>query len=489
MNIFKQNPIEGRPFFTNKADMPDRTDESILKENPLLNRLKPVKNPSRVVAFFRRFWAHLSQYFGVKHPDSVKESLKNLVRPLESSTLSFNLTIGNLWHHYEHFLSEDKKCPPGLKSCFDKMEHDEKELLKISRTPKKNLDKAKTKFIKKTIKGVKKMQVGSTRLFVLQRAHSNDQSVSGDLFCTISHTKDGYVLSFMGSGDNMDALQKGIPLAGKEKAARTLSFEPIDADTFKQDGGFLTDLATQWVEPQGVDPKTILESTQNFTQKVPSLLEEYTTKSNRPDKLFWNIVLAIPQENSKNTLEAAIPASIRSIRLRAELLTLYEAFDEARIDLDPKTRQYKDLSRLLENVSGKVLLHYRKGYLSDVDFNSITKRLKIIDDTLGKAKQEPNKTISSSISIENHAFPDVSLKKMRIEPPQNISSQPTDFNTASLSHATLINEELAISLDQPISLKSNTPIYTKYEFFKKLTGIHSLLNPIKNGKPEEQNFS
>lgn len=484
MHIFKHDSNKDRPLFNNQSDLPAKPVESSLTQNPLLNRIKPVKNPSRVAAFFRRSWAGISKYFSVKHPDSIKENMKHLVRGQERGATG--LTVGNLWHHYEHFLKEDRGCPPALKTAFDKMEQDEKEILKLSRLPEEKSEKAKKKFIKKTTKDIAKMPEGSSRLFLLQRASPGDQSVDGELFCTVSHTKDGYVLSFTGSGNNMDQLQKGFPLAGKEKSARNLTFEPIDADTFKADDGFLSQLLTQWVEPEGVNSGLILESTKNFTPKVPSSLEDYTTRSSRPDKLFWNIVLSIHQDNSEDNPAVSSHTSIRRVRLRTELLTLYEAFDEARIDLDPKKREFKDLSKLLENVSGKVLNDYRNGYLSDQDFEAITKRLKIIDDTLRKAKSEPSQTISSSISLDKPAFPNVSLKKAAVEAPQVVASKPVDLNIGS-GRASGVSEDVtaALTLQEPLSLQTYNNIHTKEEFLEKLTLINALRDSLETGSPEE----
>lgn len=480
MNIFKHDPSEGRPLFTNQEKLPDKPVESSLTQNPLLNRIKPAKNPSRLAAFFRRSWANFTKYFTVKQPDAVKESMKNLVRSQESDMTE--LTVGNIWHHYEHFLKEDSGCPPGLKSAFNKMEQSEKEVLNLSRVTDKKLDKAKDKLIKKTTKDIKTMPIGDSRLFLLQRAPSDDQSIKGDLFCTISHTKNGYVLSFTGSGDRMDALQKGFPLAGKEKSARILTFEPIDKDIFKNDD-FLSNFITDWIEPRGVSPEAIIDHTKNFIPTPPASLEDYATKSKRPDKLFWNIVLSLPQKNTKATLTTNNLTSTRSIRLRTELLTLYEAFDETRIDLDPKSREFKSLNKLLENVSGKVLTDYQKGYLSDQDFMAIAKRLKIIDTTLKRAKSDPSQSISSHISIEKPAFPHVSLKTATVDTPQ-VATKPIDL---SVVRSSIVPDEVVVlSLEKPLSLQTYNAIDTKEGFLEKLASIHALKDSLENGSPEEQ---
>ena len=488
MNIFKHDNSSDRPLFTNNANSPNKPIKSSLTQNPLLNRLKPIKSPSRVAAFFKRTWAHVTKYFGVKHPSPIQENLKNLVRPEESHKTE--LTIGNLWHHYEQFLKEDRDCPPGLKTAFNKMEQDEKEILKFSRLSDKisrDEDKSKRsiaqdKFIKKTKRSIERMPVGTTRLLLLQRAKAGDHSLSGDLFCLISHTKDGFVLNFMGSGDQMDALQNGLTLAGKNKSVRNYTFDPIDKETFIADG-FVSNLLLNWVQPEGVSPDTIQDITKNFTHKIPSTLEEYATKSNRPDKLFWNIVLSIPQENTKDTLQPGSLTTTQSIRLRTELLTLYEAFDEARIDLDPSSRRFKDLHKLLKNVSLKVLIDYEKNRLSDEDFRSITKRLKIIDDTLQKANSASTKTIPSHVSLAKPAFPNVSLKKAIIEEPK-IVTIPVDVNDKAPS---ITEEEMPIlSMEELLSLQKYDKINTKEEFLKQLTHIHALSQSLEDGSLDEQ---
>lgn len=198
-------------------------------------------------------WGNLSKYFSIKHPDIIKENLGSMVRPLDTLGLPSFMTVGNLWHHYEHFLTEDRDCSPGLKKCFERMEQDEKELVKIERM-KEDSGIARDKFVRKTIKKVKQMSPGKSRLFLLQRSMSQDQSLSGDLFCTVSRREDGsYTVNFLGSAARMRELSGGedpLPVAGKEKTLRNLTFD-IDAETFEE-SPFLETLITGWAKPQDV---------------------------------------------------------------------------------------------------------------------------------------------------------------------------------------------------------------------------------------------
>lgn len=475
-NIYSHDTINERPFFSNQETLPLRPTQSCLEKNPLFNRLKPHKHRSKFADFFRRLWRNFVQYFQVKFPNIIKENFVHLIKSNDS--LSSGLTIGNLWHHYSHFLSEDTGCPPGLKSCFEKMERDEKDLLKIARLKEKKKEK---KFLEKAAKKIENMPVGKSRLFLLSRTASSDNSLNGDLFCTLTRTKTGYTLRFIGSGPIMEKLDDAkAPLAGKQKVTHTISFENIPSDAFT-DPKFLDSFLMGWAHSNGQD---VFKLASAFPKKAANSLEDYTTQSKRPDKLFWNIVLSLPEQASEETVTRS---SVRTIRLRAELLTLFEAFDDARLDLDPKTRSYRNLKKLSTDVASKALLYYRKNYISDGDFDTINKRLMIIDEALRKAKQEPSALIPSKISLEKQTFFDVSFKKAFIHPPQAAAPLPNIINEPK---KVLLTEPGLESLPiEPIPLSTFKSIDTPEAFLKNLSLVHNHLDKLKNGTLQEKDWA
>lgn len=456
--IYKHKHINGRPEFSVENDKRARTKESILGKNPLLNRLKPAKHSSPVRAYFKQAWKNFKQFFQVEHPNPIHENRAGTIRPLESETA---LTVGNLWHHYKRFITEDQDCPQGLKACFQQMEKDEKEIFKLSRTDPKKLDQKKKAFVDKIVQEIHHLPVGKTRLLLLGRKNSLDQSLSGETFCTLTRTQNGYTLHFLGLDEET------IDVGGKEKVQRDLTYKDIPADFFKNDP-FLKDLLTEWIEPEGV----VLSKgrMQNFVdyEKKNLTLEDYTTRSLRADKLFWNIVLSIPKDaNTETTRE-----SIRGIRLRAEILTLFETFENARNDLDQNTKEYKDLKKLHQETSAKVLLYYRKGYISKEDFRDLKQKFVRIDDVLQKAKT-PSKSLPSKVSLKKHVFKDIHLKNTSIQEPHE-GSEPISFSGEILPNS---NEVVALNIDQPVSLERYSGIDSPEAFMEHLTAIHSMENP------------
>lgn len=456
--IYKHPSIEGRPTFSNTSDQPTRTKESTLKKNPLLHRMRPTKGSSKVAFFFKKGWGNFTKYFQIRRPSTINENRAAFIRPLESDT---SLTVGNLWHHYKRFITQDQECPHGVKACFQKMEKDEKEIFKLSRLDKSKIDQKKKAFIDKKVGEIQTMPVYETKLLLLSRSESLDQTLSGDQFCTITRTQKGFTLHFLGAGEET------IDLAGKEKVQRNLVFKDIPSDLFKNDP-FLKKLITDWVEPEGLEFSRDLIQNFEMYEKKDLNLDDYTTKSSRADKLFWNVLLSIPQDKNTETTRE----SIRGVRLRAEILTLFETFENARHDLNPNTKEFKDLQKLHREVSAKVLLHYRKGYLSKEDFRDLKRKFVRIDDALQEAKQPSPKTLPSKVSLENHVIENVSLSNIPIQKPQ----EATEQQELSGEVLPIVKDEVVLNIDKPIALERYSGIDSPEAFMKNLTAVHEMKN-------------
>lgn len=208
------------------------------------------------------------------------------------------------------------------------------------------------------------------------------------------------------------------------------------------------------------------------------------TNANRPDKLFWNIIGSLPKES-----EALSRATVRSIRLRAELLTLYEAFDEIRINLNPKSKRCREFKKLFEDVSGKVLLSYQKKYLSTKDFEAIKKKLMVIDGTLAKALQKPARSIPSKVSAENPRFEGVSLKRAGIQAPLQTTDAQGNLMGSIVSLDQNQEQTADITLKAPLSLTPYHSIDLSDEFLIKLGELHALGSTMHNGTVQEKNWA
>lgn len=440
--IYKHSSIQGRPEFSNIETKRERTTESMLGKNPLLRK----KSTSKFSHFFKQAWINFTKYFVVQNPNPVQENRAALIRPITNE-----FSIGNLWDHFKPYITKDRECPHGIKACFEKMEKDEKDLIKLLKEDSKKFDQKKLAFITKKKREIESLAVGKTQVLLLNRLDSSDHSLSGDLFCTIHRHQKGYTLRFHGLEEN------ALELEGKKKGPRALVFEDIPVDFFKNDP-FLNKLLTEWID--GIDPEKIRDLTENFNayEKQGLTLDDYNTKSSRVDKLFWNIVSSIDSTTSRD--------AIRGLRLRAELLTLYEAFDEARHDLDPLSAEYKDLKQLQREVSRKVLTYYKKGYLTKEDFKRLKRKLVTIDSALQKAKH-PHK-LPSKLSLKEPIFKDVSLKNSHLRKPETASNQLPIFGKVQ----PIDEEVLVLPLNEPIPLERYTGIDSPEVFMEHLTDVY-----------------
>ena len=228
-----------------------------------------------------------------------------------------------------------------------------------------------------------------------------------------------------------------------------------------------------------VAPSNILEFTNEFNKKA-LFLDDYTTCSHRADKLFWNIVQSMPKANS----ETATRADIRSMRLRAELLVLYEAFDRARFELDPKSKDYAELKKLYREVSSKVLLNYRKGYLSKKDFTTIKNHFLIIDEALASAKKKPSKIISGG-NLPQPVLKNA-LNKTSIHAPRQVTPTSAEFPIFKGGSSSLL-KEISIPLGGPFPLNPYSSMDTQ-GFIERLNEIYTNIDLMKNGTPEEKKW-
>lgn len=468
--LYKHETIANRPVLRTQ-EKPERESKSQLTQNRLLKKLQPSKASSSVSRSFRRFFSHISQFFKVKHPDSIQENRAHLIRPIDSTPL----TVGNLWHYYAHFLKEDKECPKRLKSCFQKMERDEMQLDSLHRKKVKEEEKAPLvlQFADDKLKSLNRLKKNHSSLLLLTKSENafGDQSLSGDLFSVVTRTQTGYTITFLGSDEAMLQLDRSKPsfAAGKEKIPRQVIFEISDLNV-------LMPLLTFWASPEKVSLRDVVSMTETWTKKEPTSLEDGMSSFTRPDKLFWNIVGAIPGRQG-----AVSRASIRSIRLRTELLSLYESFDEIRVFSNASSREFRDFNKLLTSTSAKVLLYYEKGYLSKEDLDQIVKRLTIMEEALqGMQRKAP--AIPRKVSFDPIGLEGTPLRKSGIQPPQTGLAVPEDMNPGG---ALPSSSPLNFHLNAPVSLEI-PKISTITESKAELERLHSQLDAFRQGTLENR---
>ena len=493
MNIQRGPIVDGRPQFNETHIAPAAP---LMAKSHLFRSLAPSSSPSSILYRIKQIIAKILRYFIPEKPALLHGRLAAV---LSNSTLRGEVSMGNLIDHYKQFLSDNRSVPRGLLNCFEQLKKDETQLerlyfqLEKANTDKKR-DAAKLKkqqFITENSAKITSMKNGATRLMMLHRSKGLDGSLDGDLFCLIQKENDAYTLRLIGSGPAMKHLQQGsIPLAGKEKVLRELVFENI-SPTELCANDWLNTFVTRWGERQGIDPalislddqaeeststseegedKTLQKLNIPFKQKEIESLNELTSQSEQASKIFWNILHVFPTSKQRNS---SVGKKQKRIKLRAELLSLFDLFKLHRFQLNPGAPAYHEIKKAFEAASNQVLHAYKKGYINDNDLQKMQAELAIIDRSLQKAtmpsppiipaKQRLPKTFISLDGLHPAAGHDVKLSSTSLQ---------------KESFVPLKVEELEIST--AIDFRPTQP--TKEEF---LTQLRELFTSWQN-KPEER---
>jgi hypothetical protein len=417
INIQKDKMVNNHPFFSNPKNSP-LISRSFTTENSLFSQLKPSKSKTKLIRLFESMIHSITHFFKIERPNSLKENLPQLLHSGSSSFVApTNISFGQLWSHYQRFLKTDKHSCSQLNSCFNQLEKDESAILSLE----KQRPERKEKFIQKHIDDIIKLKEGHSQMFRLQREDLPNGPVNGKLFCIVNKQGENYSIRFVGTTDLMRNLHKethGISLAGKEKIARELCFNHVPQQILLQDN-WLKNFLTSWADNESITPKTILKTSNHLTPYKQEIkdLNDLTTSSDRVDHLFWNVISTF-SENDKNQVDKVkTQVENKRVRLRADILTVFDLFQGMRYDLKPHTKDYQLLKQVFQAVATKAHLAYQKGYLSQEELNHLNKELEVIEQTIQTAKKSST-SLPPKISLNKEVIPNLSLENLSIQPKQ-----------------------------------------------------------------------
>ena len=144
----------------------------------------------------------------------------------------------------------------------------------------------------------------------------------------------------------------------------------------------------KWASIDGLSPEALKTMLPDFDKyKVAESFEDLTTKSERPEKLFWNLVdvFFVTQEPPSSATQKK---EEKRVRLRAEMLSLCETFQKHRNHLNSSSNTFMQIKQALEAVAGNALQAYQKGYLGQADLEDVRKELNVIDKELVHAEKK-----------------------------------------------------------------------------------------------------
>lgn len=481
-SIYKHEMLAGRPLFSDASSREVLAKfASMTSENALLSKLRPSREKWRITRMLEKMIQAIGQFFVIKRPDVMKEKIPLIIRgggaqPLAPDLISF----GNLWTHYNRFLNGEGQSSKGLKNAFDRMSKDEAAItslaLKKNKVPQTNpqayldkLAKERDQFIQKNLTEVYQMKEGDSRLLLLNREGTSDQSLNGNLFCVMTkQSGDKFSLRLIGTGDLMRQLQT-LPMGGKEKVMRELCFENIPKEAL-QKNDCLKGLITNWVDYQPATPKSILNNNPSLDpyKKEAESVSDLVTCSDRVDRLFWNVVKAFPVKGKGKQTPSAIEKKVlqKQMQLRSEVLALYDFFQNVRYDLTPHSEDYQTLVQLFKGISAKVDRSHRKGYLPQDELNKINAEFAVIERTIQRAKKTPI-SFKATQSAKPEIVQGLFFKDLPLKAREDISAAPASTRPPHRTEGQKPADQLVkIPGASPIPMTIYKNIDTKEAFLK-----------------------
>lgn len=473
-HIYRKEMISGRPLFSGTYSPSTFSKiKSITFENAMVSKLRPSKEKWKITRKLEKMIQLITQFFVITRPDIMRGKLAWIIRSGGSKTLPpATISFGNLWTHYNRFLKGDNQSSPVLAESFNRLKKDEEAILllnlkkqkaaalkdkKPTLTSKdqafqKKIEEERNQFIQKNLTDIYQMKPGSSRLLLLNREQTSDQSLNGNLFCVITKQEnDKYSFRLIGTGELMSELQV-VPLGGKEKVMRELCYENIPKQALQQKD-CLKKFITNWVDYQSTSPKQFLENQADLVhyKKEVESINDLTNYSDRTDRLFWNVVNAFPAPVKGQASQTAVEKKglHKQVQLRTDVLTLFDLFHNVRYELKPHTEDYQTLVHVFKGISAKVDKAYRKGYLSPEEVNKLNAELAVIELAIQKAKKVPV-SFKSGRRGKPEIVKGLFLKDLPIKSKENISK------TLSIKPAR--RKEGVKPLDQPTNVPGLTSI-------------------------------
>ena len=178
---------------------------------------------------------------------------------------------------------------------------------------------------------------------------------------------------------------------------------------------------------------------------------------------------AISQESHAKTDTKIQDKEEKKLRLRAELLSVFEIFQKYRKRLNPNNETYHQLSEALREVSANSYQAYQKGYLSEKDIEEVRKELEIIEKELIAAKLKKTRLVQGKIASRPFTIPGINLTHLQPQVPQNVTVEKTLYTLPDRTEGKKPAEGLeAIQEITPIALFPYNKIETSADFLKSL---------------------
>lgn len=463
--IKKEMTLAGRPLFRESNAVSLEKKGSLFKENSLLNRLRPSHNSSTFLLMLNKILKIILNFFRVIHPDPLAQKKIYMMRPGGvKAVFPLPLSLEDFTSHFQEFLKKERGISPSLRKIFSKMEGDEARLQKLlSQKPLdesalksaqgKKFEQAKKGFSAQLTKELKEIPLGTHRLFLIQRGEN-------PLYGIFSHTPSGIQLSFTGSPASMSELQGegGYPLAGKEKVLRHLIFKEIPLAIWKN-GKFAEEFVDLWANSEGEKGKALREKLSLFApyQKKALSIRNFDQISARSDKVFWNVISLFSTSSEEKS-------ELKQIKLRADLFTLFKAFQEARGDLKSGSEEYYSLKSMLARASENALLAYEKKEISKEVLDEVYLELQVIDKALKEVNRSQKEHISSKISSKPFILKEFDQKHLGLkiaqeaahtgevsplkDPSKGRPPHAAPMDLSEINSISLQREESAKSIDQ-----------------------------------------
>lgn len=491
LKIQRGEIVSGRPQFEEIGKgKPSSSAKPLMSENPLLRKLAPSAKHSKVIQALKWLASQFLKPFKITYPDVRKERLSRLIRPKTSSPFTF----GNVVDQYQKYLKSEKQCHPSLKKCFDHLEKDQIAISKIANLK----DTAKGKKLQAELDGkmladFNKMKEGESKIFILQGFPSEDGSMTVELLCVLTkQAHDHYGLHFIGSDRAIGQLNGAhIPLAGKEKRVKELYFENIPAKGVETNVGNLMHDIVESISKGDISTdrwQKLISPKLNSYQKKADTLDDLTSLSTHPLKMFWSTVHAV-STHSVNKGTAATAFSLKEekrMKLRSEMLSLFETFQKNRYGLKAGSETYLQIKQALELVSANTLQAYEKGYIDSKDLDEVCKELNAIEKELVAVKNKKPSANISKIALKKPLLE--GLTKEVFQDRTKVSVKTESLKLGHRSDGVKPSSKLPEAKTGPISLESYSQIRTKQEFLNKLQELNQSWHSSKNKAARDELF-
>lgn len=428
VNIVKRE-IEGSPQFTEvQSKKVISKDEEFLTKNKLTKRIKPSQTSWKITRIFQKLIQLIVKFFTITYPNLKNRKIAHIIRAGGKDANHFiSMTFSELWSHYRRFLSSDRQFNLKTANSFDLFSKDETEIFKLRSKKIQFFNKAKkakkeeestpitldpkikkeqAQLVNRKLQEIIKLPIGQARLFNIIRTQNVEDTIpfsefsQGRLFLTITKNKNKkYTVRFVGDYSTMKDLAhqgKEIAIGGKNKVQRELCFLNVtEKELFSND--WLKELLTCWSDARPVSSEFIQARLAPLKKKQKEIesINDLTATSDRVDSLFWNVLNACQSESKKLSHREE-----KHLKLRANILSLFDMFQELRYDLKPHTVEYQTLLQTFEAISNRVYHAAKKGDLSPKQVQSIQQDLSIIEEALQKATKS-SISISSTIRTRN----------------------------------------------------------------------------------------